>query len=343
MTDGLNDRSKHILEAVIEDYISTAEPVGSRTISRRSGFGLSPATIRNVMADLEELGFLASPHTSAGRVPTEKAYRLYVDSLLGIRSIERGEREEIRRHCHLTGKDMGEVLKEVSRMLSSVSNYMGIVAAPRFTAGLFRHIEFVRLGGRRVLAILVSENGAVQNKIVEADAELTSDDLIRMSNYLNSVLSGLSIAQVKNRILEEMQSDKTRYDVMLGQALRLSEQSLADGTAELFIEGQANILEFPEFADVERMKEVFRAFEEKGQLLNLLDRCLTAPGVNIFIGSESHLNRMSGMSLITSTYVSGKNTLGVLGVIGPTRMGYGKVIPIVDYTAKLLSKMLKAE
>jgi heat-inducible transcriptional repressor len=295
------------------------------------------------MADLEELGFLTSPHTSAGRVPTDRAYRFYVDSLLSVRAIDRGERDEIRKHCHLTGKDFGSVLKEVSRMLSSVSHYMGIVATPRFTANLFRHIEFIRLGGRRVLAILVSQNGTVQNKIAEIDEELSNEDLIRMANYLNGILHGLTIAQVKNKILEEMQDAKIRYDAMLARALQLSEQTLAEGTADLFIEGQTNILELPEFADVHRMKEVFRAFEEKGQLLELLDRCLVAPGVNIFIGAESHLNQMSGMSLITSTYVSGKDTLGVLGVIGPTRMGYGKVIPIVDYTAKLVSKLLDVE
>jgi heat-inducible transcriptional repressor len=343
MQDGLNERSKHILEAIIEDYIGTAEPVGSRTISRRSDLGLSPASIRNVMADLEELGFLASPHTSAGRVPTDKAYRLYVDSLLAVGPVGRGERDAIRRHCRLTGKDMGAALKEVSRMLSSISHYTGIVAAPRFTANVFRHIEFIRLGGRRLLAILVSRNGTVQNKIIEAVDEFTGEDLVRMANYLNGLLQGLTIAQVKGRIVQEMASDKIRYDALLADALRLSQQTIPEGDEELFIEGQANILDLPEFADVHRMREVFRAFEEKGQLLELLDRCLTAPGVNVFIGAEAHLNAMSGMSLITATYATGKDTLGVLGVIGPTRMGYSKVIPIVDYTARMVSKLLEID
>jgi heat-inducible transcriptional repressor len=343
MRDLLNERSKRILEAIIEDYINTGEPIGSRTISRKHDLALSPASIRNVMSDLEELGFLVSPHTSAGRVPTDKAYRFYVDSLLAVGSIGRGEREEIRRHCRLTGKDIGAVLKEVSGVLSSISHYMGVVAAPRFTANVFRHMEFIRLGGRRLLAILVSQNGTVQNKIVEVEEELTGEELVRMANYLNGLLQGLTIAQVKGRILEEMQSDKARYDNLLSRALKLSQQTMSDSAADLFIEGQANILELPEFADVTRMKEIFRTFEQKGVLLGLLDRCLAAPGVNIFIGTESHLNAMAGMSMITSTYVTGKNTLGVLGVIGPTRMGYSKVIPIVDYTARMVSRLLDVE
>jgi heat-inducible transcriptional repressor len=341
MQEHLSERSRQILEAIIEDYIVTAEPIGSRTITRRHGLSLSPATVRNVMSDLEEMGFLVSPHTSAGRVPTDKAYRLYVDSLVGVNRIAREEREEIRKRCSLTGRDVGEVLKETSRMLSSVSHYMGIVMGPRFTANVFRQMEFVKLSGRKILAILVSQSGSVQNKIIETDEELQVSDLTRMANYLNDILKGLTIAQVKNRILEEMKEEKIRYDLLLARALELSRQALEGSDAEVFIEGQANILEQPEFADVAKMKEIIRAFEEKGQLLALLERCMAAEGVQIFIGSESHLNRMSGMSLVTATYVTGKDTLGILGVIGPTRMGYAKIIPIVDYTAKQVSRLLE--
>jgi heat-inducible transcriptional repressor len=343
MRDGLTDRSKQILEAIIEDYIVTAEPIGSRTVTRSHGLSLSPATVRNVMADLEDMGFLASPHTSAGRVPTDKAYRFYVDSLLEVRSVARDEQEEIRKRCSLSGRDLGAVLKETSRILSSLSHYTGIVLAPRFTANVFRHIEFIKLGGNRLLAILVSRNGAVQNKIIETSDDLRPADLVRMSNYLNHLLKGLTIAQVKEKILREMQSDKIRYDDLLVKALEFSRQTLPEAGSEVFIEGQANILEQPEFTDVAKMKEIFRAFEEKGQLLSLLDRCMEAEGVNIYIGAEAHLSQMVGMSLITSTYMTGRNTLGVLGVIGPTRMGYAKVIPIVDYTAKLVSRLLELE
>src|SRR6185369_10085126 len=311
MQDGMNLRSRQILEAIIEDYISTAEPIGSSAVRSRHGLSLSAATIRNVMAELEDMGYLASPHTSAGRVPTDKAYRFYVDSLLAVRGVDRGEREEIRRRCSVSGRDVDGVFREISQMLSSVSHYMGMVAAPRFNANVFRQMEFVRLGSRRILAILVSQSGTVQNRIIELDHEIPSEELIRMANYLNVMLQGLPISQVKSRILKEMESDKIQYDALFAEALRLSRQAFDDSGTELFIEGQANIFELPEFADVQKMKDVFRAMEQKSQLLDLLDNCLKAPGVNIFIGSESHLNNMSGMSLITSTYVSGKNTLGV--------------------------------
>uniref|UniRef100_A0A831UD86 Heat-inducible transcription repressor HrcA n=1 Tax=Geobacter metallireducens TaxID=28232 RepID=A0A831UD86_GEOME len=343
MREALSERNKKILEAIIEDYIVTAEPVGSRAVTRRHGLNLSPATVRNAMADLEEMGFLTSPHTSAGRVPTDQAYRFYVDSLLAVGRIDKAERERIRKRYSGAGRDMGAVLHETSRLLSSVSHYMGIVLAPRFSSTTLRHMEFVKLGGRRILAILVADNGAVQNRLIESEEEFTDSDLARMSNYLNELLQGLPVAQVRSRILEEMRSEKILYDRLFSRALRLSEQTIVESGAQIFMEGQTNILDQPEFADVGRMKEVFRAFEEKSQLVDLLDRCMSAQGVQIFIGSETHLSQMEGLSVITSTYVSGKNTLGVLGVIGPTRMGYGKVIPIVDYTAKLVSKLLEDE
>jgi heat-inducible transcriptional repressor len=343
MSQDLSERSKHILEAIIEDYIATAEPVGSRTITRRHGIGLSPATVRNVMSDLEEMGYLLSPHTSAGRVPTDKAYRLYVDSLMGLRAMQHDEEEEIRRRYAAAGRDVGQILKETSRLLSTISHYMGIVVAPRFAANTLRQLEFVRLGGRRILAIIVADSGLVQNKIIEADREIPQEDLVRMGNYLNRLLAGLTIAQVRQRILQEMEDDKTSYDSLLASALELSRQTVTDDTAEFFVEGQANILDQPEFTDSSRLKEIFRAFEEKNQLMGLLDRCLQAPGVQIFIGAETHLNRLEGLSLVTASYMTGKNTLGVLGVIGPTRMGYAQVVPVVDYTARLVSRILEFE
>lgn len=343
MEEHLTDRSKRILEAIIEEYIATAEPVGSRTITRSHPLSLSPATVRNVMSDLEEMGFLASPHTSAGRIPTDKAYRFYVNSILEVKHLEKGNEEEILRRCNLTGRDMAEVLKETSRMLSATSSYMGVVMAPRLGAHLYRQIEFVKLGSHRILAILVSQSGAVQNRLIETETELNPEDLIRMSNYLNEILHGLTIAEVRERLLKEMQSEKVRYDSLMAQALKLSEQTIATQEPELFLEGQANILEQPEFSNTAKMREIFRAFEQKSLLLDLLDRSLNADGVQIFIGSESPLLLKEGMSLITSTYMTGKDTIGVLGVIGPTRMGYGRVIPIVDYTAKLISRMLEVE
>lgn len=340
MNDFLTDRGRQILEAIIDDYIRTAEPVGSRTVTRRHGLALSPATVRNVMSDLEEMGFLSSPHTSAGRVPTDKAFRLYVDSLLQVRAITEDQQEEIRSQYRGRGLDVAEILKETSRVLSSISHYVGIVIAPRFAANVFRHIEFVKLCGERILVILVSESGIVQNRIIETEEDLSTEDLVRMSNYLNDLLQGLTISEVKTRILREMEDEKVCYDKLLTRALKLSKESLEGTDAEIFIEGQVNIFEQPEFADVEKMKEIFRTFEEKSQLITLLDRCMSADRVNIFIGSENFLSRMNQMSVITAPYASGPNTLGVLGVIGPTRMGYDRVIPIVDYTARILSELL---
>jgi heat-inducible transcriptional repressor len=343
MTDQLSERGKRILEAVIEDYIATAEPVGSRSVTRSHALALSPATVRNVMQDLEEMGFLVSPHTSAGRIPTDKAYRLYVNSILEVKDITREKREEIRRRCRLAGKDVAQVLKETSRLLSTTSSYVGVVMAPRLASNVFHQIEFVKLGSRRILAILISQSGTVQNRLLQTEEEIHPEDLVRMANYLNQLLQGLTIGQVREQLLREMQTEKVRYDSLMTRALSLSEQTISGDAPELFIEGQANILEQPEFADAGKMREIFRAFERKSLLLDLLDRSIEAEGVQIFIGSESHLLKMEGMSLITSTYMTGKDTVGVLGVIGPTRMGYGRVIPIVDYTAKLISRLLETE
>ena len=343
MAAELSDRAKRILEAVIEDYIATAEPVGSRSITRSHALALSPATVRNVMSDLEEMGLLTSPHTSSGRIPTDKAYRLYVNSILEVKNIARDNREEIQRRCRMAGKDMAQVLKETSRLLSSTSSYMGVVMAPRLAANVFHQMEFVKLSSRRILAIMVSQNGTVQNRLIQTEEEILQEDLVRMANYLNDLLQGLTIAQVRERLIKEMQSEKVRYDSLMSQALALSEQTISTDGPELFLEGQANILEQPEFSDAVKMRDIFRAFEKKSLLLDLLDRSMQADGVHIFIGSESHLLNMEGMSLITSTYMTGKDTVGVLGVIGPTRMGYGRVIPIVDYTAKLISRLLETE
>ena len=336
----LSTRSRRILEAIVEDYIATAEPVGSGSVARRHALPLSPATIRNVMANLEEMGLLTSPHTSAGRVPTEKAYRLYVDSLVTLRQVTRDEKKLIIRRCREAGSGFLGILRETSRTLSSLSNYMGLVVAPSFTSDVFRHIEFIRIGSHKILAILVSSNGTVQNRLVETDTELPLADLVTMGNYLNELMQGLTISQARQRILEEMRTEKAQYDSLMLRALRLSEQAVSVEGDEVFVEGQARILDQPEFNDAGRMKGVFRAFEQKGLLLKLLERCMSADGVQIYIGSESPLSQSAGVSLITSRFVTSSNTVGLLGVIGPTRMGYSNVIPIVDYTARLVSRLL---
>ncbi len=336
----LSQRSRQILEAIVEDYIATAEPVGSSAVAKRHSLSLSSATVRNVMASLEELGLLTSPHTSAGRIPTDKGFRLYVDAIVGLRAITHSEKKEILKRCRETGGNLTDLLREASRTLSSLSNYTGIVLAPSFTTAMFRQIEFVKLGARRILAILVTCNGTVQNRIVDVEQEFHSEDLVRISNYLNSILEGLTISQVREKIMSEMLLEKNIYDQMVAQALRLSCDALPKEQDEVYIAGQSRIFEQPEFADLKKMRELFAAFEEKGRLVRLLGNCMKAKGVQIFIGSETPLKEITGMSLITSTYMSDKNTIGLMGVIGPTRMGYSSVIPIVDYTAQLVSRIL---
>lgn len=337
----LSPRSRQILEAIVEDYIATAEPVGSSAVARRHALTLSPATVRNVMANLEEMGLLTSPHTSAGRIPTEKAYRFYVDSLVALRQITRVEKKQIIRRCRHAGAGLSDILKETSRTLSSLSNYMGIVVAPSFTADVFRHIEFLRLGTRRILAILVSSSGTVQNRLVETEEDIPENDLVAMGNYLNELMQGLTIFQARERILAEMNSEMVQYDRLMSKALQISQQTVSMEVEDIFVEGQARILDQPEFSDVRRMQEIFRAFEQKGQLLQLLGRCMNSEGVQIYIGSETPVSRSAGVSLVTSRFATGNNTVGLLGVIGPTRMGYSSVIPIVDYTARLVSRLLK--
>ncbi|GAB4171290.1 MAG: heat-inducible transcriptional repressor HrcA [Geothermobacteraceae bacterium] len=344
MTTELSERNRTILEAIIEEHIATAEPVGSRTVARRHPMGLSPATIRNVMADLEDLGYLRSPHTSAGRVPTEKGYRFYVDTLLQVRQLTPKEQKQLSSSYQLRGHKVEEVLRDVSRSLSSISRYTGLVMAPRMETTVFRHIEFLPLSQGRILVILVTHSGLVQNKIIETGEPLTPRELEQISNYLNRTLTGLPIHEVKEKIFAEMEREKARYDQLLAKTLKLSRQALQGNLdGEVFIEGTSNILDQPEFANVETMRELFRAFEQKGRLIDLLTRSQQAEGVQIFIGSETGLEGIDGCSLITSHYSNRRGTIGALGVIGPSRMNYSAVIPIVDYTARLLSQVLEGD
>lgn len=344
MSEDLNERSRKILEAIIEDYIDSAEPIGSRAVTRRHHMGLSPATVRNVMADLEELGYIASPHTSAGRIPTEKGYRFYVDSLLRVGELSQAQRQRMEQYHSLRGLRVDELLQEAGRVLSSISNYAGIVMAPRLTSTVFRHLEFLQLSQGRILVVFVSQSGIVQNKIIETDQALSQRELEQMGAYLNHALAGLTIQQAKERILTEMAEEKALYDKLMQSALNFSRQALdADLGGQVFIEGASNILEQPEFADLGRMKRLFRAFEQKHTLVELLDKSQLAEGVQIFIGSEGEYSEIAGCSLVTSTYSNRHGLIGTLGVIGPSRMPYSMVIPVVDYTARLVSRMLELE
>ena len=344
MDFSLSERMRRILEVIIEDYILTAEPVGSRTISKKSDLNLSPATIRNIMSDLEELGLLSQPYTSAGRMPTERGLRFYVDSIINVHELSDQEQQEIRSKylSHLIeGPDL---FREMSRILSLSSHYLGIVWTPRMSSVVLRHIEFVKSRRHLVLAILVSTTGLVHNRIVEVEEDFSQSELNHLSDYLNSFLAGLTLYQVREKLLEQMRVAKNAYDRLLEQAVKLGEKAFSylDDT-DVFIEGKTNILNEPEFSNVSRMTDLFRTFEEKATMVKLLDKFLDPKGVQIAIGSESQVQEMETCSVVTSTYSCSGEVLGVLGVIGPRRMNYSRVIPLVGYTAKLLTEILETQ
>ncbi len=342
MSIDLNERGRAILEAIVDDYIASGEPVGSRAVTKRHNMNISPATVRNVMADLEDMGLLASPHTSAGRIPTDLGYRYYVDSLLQIRDLSEHEKKHIESHCSSEKMTVESLLQETGRALSSLSSYAGIVMVPKFTSTVFKHIDFVSLSGGRLLVVFVSQTGLVQNKLIEVEEDLSQRELEQITNYLNQALSGMTIQEVKEKVASEMQQEKALYDKLMKKALELSGKALEDDVeGQVFIEGASSFLELPEFAEVDQMKKLFQAFEQKSRLVELLDKSQQADGVQIFIGSANSYNQIEGCSLVTSSYKNVHGTIGTLGVIGPNRMSYSKVIPIVDYTARLVSRLLE--
>ncbi len=338
----LSDRMRKVLGIIIEDYILTAEPVGSRTISKKSNLSLSPATIRNIMSDLEELGLLSHPYTSAGRMPTEKGLRFYVDSILNVHELSGQEQQEIRSKYLSHFMEGSTLFKETSRILSLSSHYLGIVWGPRVNSIILQHIEFVKLRKYSVLAIVVNTTGSIHNRIIEMEENFSQSELDHLSDYLNSFLTGLTLSQVREKLLEQMRVAKNTYDHLFEQALKLGEKAVSSlDETDVFIEGKTNILKEPEFNNVSRMTDLFRAFEEKATMVKLLDQFMDPRGVQIAIGSESQVQEMATCSLVTSTYGVGGKVWGALGVIGPRRMNYSKVIPLVDYSARLLTEILE--
>lgn len=342
MSETLTSRDRKVLQAIIMDYIQTAEPVGSRTVSKKYKMELSPATIRNVMADLEEMGFLRQPHTSAGRVPTDRAFRFYVDSILEVRRLNKIDRDRIILSLQNEKTDINEMMKHASSLLSLLSKQTGVVLAPRFGSNVFKHIEFIKLREKKILVIIVSRSGEVQNKLIESDEPLNQDELEKFSKYLNEIMGGLSLVEAKRKIVEEMKKEKVLFDKLMYRALQLSQKALEDeAEGDLYIEGKTNIIQSPEFADVEKMRLLLLAFEEKTKIVKLLDRALATQGIQIFIGAENEFNEMKECSIVAASYSKENFTLGTLGVIGPTRMDYSSIIPIVDYTARILGKILE--
>lgn len=339
MTETLDDRGAQVLRHVVEDYIETAEPVGSRTISKRMEQQLSPATIRNIMADLEEMGYLVQPHTSAGRVPTGSGFRYYVDYLLARRKVARPQRDQLQRMAEETGGSADELLRQVSRLVSSMSRQACVVVVSRLSSQPLRSLNLLQAGVDRILLVVVTQGGWVEHRVIEGEAGLTSDDIVKINAYLNELADGLSLHQLRGKILQEMKREKARYDRLMQRALRLGARALEESSpTEVYVEGRANILEQPEFAeDVQKLKRILRAFEEKSVIVRLLDRTLDGDAIQVSIGAENPVEGLPDISVVASGYRLGESLTGGIGLIGPVRMDYSRIIPLVEYSAKLLS------
>src|ERR1700691_5531091 len=343
--DSLTQRAQLLLKALIENYIRDGHPVGSRTLSRDSGLSLSSATIRNVMADLESLGFVASPHTSAGRVPTNKGYRFFVDTLLKLKPPAQGEIEEIERRLTIDAADGRSLVQSVSQMLSSFTHMAGLVTLPNPHYVALSHIEFVALSENRVLAIMVMDNREVQNRVVQLDRYHSPEELRRAANYLNEAFAGRSLPDVRALLLAQLQETRQHMDQLMRDAIQVAQKVFDTAPAEgveYVIAGETNLMGFAELSNVDRLRRLFEAFNEKHDILRLLDSCLRADGIQIFIGQESGYRILDDISVVTAPYMLDNKVVGVLGIIGPTRMAYERVIPIVDITAKLLGSALNA-
>lgn len=338
----LNERAQQLLKALVECYIRDGQPVGSRTLARSSDLDLSPASIRNVMADLEELGLVTSPHTSAGRIPTAQGYRVFIDSLLKVQFLESEEVRQFQREL-AADTPLSELLARASRLLSGVSQMTGLVTVPRREGAILRHVEFVALSADRVLAIFVINDSEVQNHVIRTERQFSPAELEQAANYLNSEYAGLELTEVRRGVVRAMQRAKDTATSLLQAVMDVAEQAQqVTNRRDYVLAGQTNLMSFSEFSNLGTLRGLFDAFAEKRDILHLLDQCINSNGVQIFIGDESGYKVLGNCSVVTSPYSVDGKTLGVLGVIGPTRMAYERVIPLVDVTAKLLGAALNS-
>lgn len=329
----LDDRARLLLKTLIERYIADGQPVGSRTLSRASGLDLSPATIRNVMSDLEEIGLIASPHTSAGRVPTARGYRLFVDTML---TAQQGEMDA----PALTPDQPQKVIANAAQLLSNLSHFVGVVMAPR-RSSVFKHIEFLRLSERRLLLIIVAPDGDVQNRVLFTDTDYTASELQEASNYLNANFSGMAIEQVRARLHHEVDRLRGEIAKLMQAAVQVGSEVMSQAQDEVVISGERNLLAVTDFSsDMNQLRRAFDLFEQKAQLMRLLDVSSEAAGVRIFIGGESQTVPVEDLSVVSAPYEVDGQVVGTLGVIGPTRMPYDRMIQIVDITSRLVSNAL---
>lgn len=337
----LNERAQHLLKVLVQRHIRDGQPVGSRVLTRDSGLSLSPATVRNVMSDLEELGYVQAPHTSAGRVPTDKGYRFFVDTLLTIRNLKVPDVDRLRLRLD-SASGAGGLVDSASNLLSGLTRYVGLVTLPRHSYNAFRQVEFLPLSERRVLVIVIANEHEVQNRVIRTERDFSAEELRRVANFLNQEFAGKDFRSVREHLIQEI--DRARQDMnnLMESVVAVAKQVFIEQAAEsdYVLAGQTNLMEHADLANVEKLRELFEAFNQKRDMLHILDQSIQAQGVQIFIGQESGYNVFDGCSLVTSTYEVDGEVLGVLGVIGPTRMPYERVIPIVDLTARLLGDAL---
>lgn len=342
-TGELSERAQSLLKSLIECYIQDGQPVGSRTLARHSELDLSPATIRNVMADLEELGLVTAPHTSAGRKPTAQGYRVFVNSLLRVESLDSEEVQRLQRQLDPEGT-LPELLERASKMLSGVTQLAGVVTVPRWERTVLRHVEFLSLSANRVLAIFVFNDSDVQNHVIRTERRFSPAELEQAGNYLNAHYTGKDLRTVRRELLAAMQDVKETANALMQAVMDAAERSMDSDQkqSDYVLAGQTNLMGFAEFANLDRLRQLFKAFAEKRDILHLLDQCLRSEGMQIFIGDESGYPPFGDCSLIMAPYCSQGKVLGVLGVIGPTRMAYERVIPVVDITARLFGAALNS-
>ena len=339
ITKAPNERAQHLLRVLIQRYIRDGQPVGSRTLSRDSGLDLSPATIRNVMSDLEDMGLVSAPHTSAGRVPTPRGYRLFVDTLVRFREPRGGDMEKLKSQLTGAADDPTSLINSVSRMLSDVTSLAGVVSVPKGQHAMLRQIEFLPLSDMRILAILVINDREVQNRILHVDREYSSSELTQAANFINEHYAGVELAEVRDKLVADLDKLRKSMNQAMVDIIAVA-QSAMDGTTDdktdFVLAGETNLMDFAELSDLETLRRLFEAFSKKRLILDLLNRSIHADGVQVFIGEESGYKILDDCSVVTAPYHLDDGTIGVLGVIGPTRMAYDRVVPIVDLTARLL-------
>ncbi|MDX1496658.1 MAG: heat-inducible transcriptional repressor HrcA [Salinisphaeraceae bacterium] len=341
--DKINDRASQLLKTLVEEYIRSGEPVGSRTLAQSSGMGLSSATIRNVMADLEDMGLVIAPHTSAGRIPTVQGLRLFVDNMLSPQSLDDTQARVIQHQLAAQAMQGQDLLETASALLSQMSHLAGLVTVPRRDHACLRQIEFLPLSDRRVLAILVVNQREVENRVLDTERDYSRAELERAANFLNQRFVGQELADVRRALVKELKQARERMDQAMADSIHVAEQALArdDGQSDYVVAGQTNLMGLQDFGDLEQLKALFEAFSEKRELLRLFDNTLVSDGVRIFIGDESGYRVLDGCSVVTAPYSLEGEVIGSLGVIGPTRMDYRRIIPIVQSTAAALGSALK--